>query len=103
MVFMQLNDPLELFVKRREFLSSSRFHLIPAGNDWQPDHNSMTASLIATQFPGYGCMDDFTTERDYDSQATWVITMLGIFVDMFSIGVCTIRLFGRCAVDRCRN
>ena len=26
----------------------------------------MTAHPIATQFPGYGCMDDLTTERSFE-------------------------------------
>ena len=39
----------------------------------------MTACLIATQFPGHGCMDDLTTEISFDSQALWVIDVLGIY------------------------
>ena len=33
-------------------------------------------------------MDDLTTERSFDSQATWVIDVLGLFFDMLSMGVC---------------
>ena len=40
----------------------------------------MTAQLIATQFPGHGCIDDFTIERSFESQATWVIDVLGSFL-----------------------
>ena len=43
-------------------------------------------------------MDDHTTERSFVSQATWVIDMLGLFLDMFSIAVCSTRhwhTFGR--------
>ena len=41
-------------------------HLIPALNVLA----AQTARPIATQFPGYGCMDDLTTERSFDLQAT---------------------------------
>ena len=51
----------------------------------------MTAHPIATKFAGNGCMDDLTTERSFDSQATWVSTVLDLFVDMLSMGVCTTR------------
>ena len=40
----------------------------------------MTARPIATQFPGHGCMFDLTTESSFDSQATWVIVALGLFI-----------------------
>ena len=36
-------------------------------------------------------MDDPTTERSFDSQATWVIDGLGLFFDMLSMDVCTIK------------
>ena len=51
--------------------------LIPALNAW--------ACTIATPF-GHGYMDDLTTERSFDSKATWVIDVLGLFLSM---GVCT--------------
>ena len=51
----------------------------------------MTACPIANQFPGHGCMDIIATERRFDSQATWVIDMLGLFLVILSIGVCTTR------------
>ena len=35
--------------------------------------------LVVTQLPGYGCMDDLTTELRFDS----------FFVILLSIGVCT--------------
>ena len=38
-----------------------------------------------------GMHDDLATERRFDSQATWVIDMLGLFFDMQSMGVCTSR------------
>ena len=38
------------------------------------------------QFPGHGCMDNLTTERSFDLQATWFIG-----VDTLSMGVCTTR------------
>ena len=34
-------------------------------------------------------MDDLKTERSFDSQATWIINVLGLFFDMLPIGVCT--------------
>ena len=34
---------------------------------------------------------DRITKRSYDSQATWVIDMIGLFLDMLSIAVCTTR------------
>ena len=36
---------------------------------------------------GHGCMDELTTERSSDSQATWVIGVFGIFFDMISMVV----------------
>ena len=36
-------------------------------------------TLDSKQFPGYGCKDDLTTERNFDSQASWVINMVGLF------------------------
>ena len=39
------------------------------------------------QFPEQGCQDDLTTERSFDSQATWVIDVLGLFFDMLSMVV----------------
>ena len=32
-----------------------------------------------------------TTERSFDSQATWGIDVLDLFLDMVSMGVCTTR------------
>ena len=51
-----------------------------------------SSHTIATHFLGHGCMDDLTTERSFDLQATRVIGILGLFFDMFStMGVCTTR------------
>ena len=36
-------------------------------------------------------MDGFTTERSFDSLATCVIGVLGLFFAMFAMGVCTTR------------
>ena len=41
------------------------------------------------QFPGHECMDDLTTERSFDSLATWAIYMFVIFFDMSPMGVYT--------------
>ena len=51
-------------------------------NDLKPDCHPVC---------GHGCMDDVTTERSFDSLATCVIDVLGVFVDMFAICVCTTR------------
>ena len=37
------------------------------------------------------CIDDITTGSSVDRQATWVIDVLGLFLDMISMGVCTPR------------
>ena len=44
---------------------------------------------VCQQFPGHGCTDGLTTERDFDSQATWVIAVVGLYCDMLSTGFCT--------------
>ena len=36
-------------------------------------------------------MDDLTTDRSFDLQATWLIDVLGLFLDMLSMDVCTTR------------
>ena len=59
-------------------------HLIPAVNA-----QYTTVRPIATQFPGHGCLDDLTTERSFNSQATCVVDVLGLFFDMLSMGFCT--------------
>ena len=56
----------------------------------QPEQYT-TIRLFATQFPGYGYIDDLTTERSFDLQATGVIDVLGLFFDMISMGVYTTR------------
>ena len=66
-------------------------HLIPALNAWADRAQYTTANPIAKQFPGYGCMDDLTTESSFYSQATWVVMCLVYFFDMLSLGVCTTR------------
>ena len=40
----------------------------------------MTVCPIATRFPRHGCMDDLITERSFDSQATRIIDVLGLFI-----------------------
>ena len=44
---------------------------------------------ICHPFSGHGRMYDLTTARNTDSHATWVIGVLGLFLDMLSMGVCT--------------
>ena len=43
------------------------------------------------QFFWHGFADDLTIEHSVDSQATWVIDVLGLSFDMLSLGVCTTR------------
>ena len=57
----------------------------------QPRHYRWPDAQLLPQFPGHGCMDDLTTERSFDLQATWVIDVLGKFFDMLSMGFCTTR------------
>ena len=66
-------------------------HLIPSLNEWAARAQCTTALRIAIQFPGRGCMDDSTTERRLYSQATWVIDLLGLIFDIFSMGAFTTR------------
>ena len=47
-------------------------------------------------------MDDLITERSRDSQAMWDIGVLGLFIDMLSMGVVQPDT-GRRPVDWCRN
>ena len=58
----------------------------------QPRHNTRPHVRLP---PSFLDMDDLTTERGFDLQATWVIDVLGLFFDM---SVCTTRhwqMFGR--------
>ena len=48
-------------------------------------------SPIAIQFPGNGCMDDLTTERSFESQATWTIDVFGLFLLFMSVCATTQR------------
>ena len=54
-------------------------HLIPALNAWAARAQYTNASPIATQFPGHGRMNNLTTEFSFDSQATLVIDVIGLF------------------------
>ena len=45
-----------------------------------------------TQLPSsYLGIDDLSTECSFDSQDTWVIDVLALFLDISSMGVCTTR------------
>ena len=56
----------------------------------QPGHkNDRTPNCH--QFPGRGGMEDLATESSFDWQATGIIAMLGLFLDMLSMVVCTTR------------
>ena len=53
-------------------------HLIPAQNAWAARAYYTTASPITTQCSRHGGMDDLTTERSFDLQATLVIYAFGL-------------------------
>ena len=57
----------------------------------KPSHNIRPHGQLPPSFLEHGCLDDLTTERNFDSQATWVIDMFGIFFDMLPMSVCTTR------------
>ena len=57
---------------------------------------------IASSFPGLECMDCLTTECSFDSQATWVIAVLGLFLTCY-VWVFEQPSTGRRPVDWCRN
>ena len=42
-------------------------------------------------FPRHECIDDLGTDGSFDSQVMWAIDVLGLFVGMLSMGVCTTR------------
>ena len=50
-----------------------------------------TACPIATQFRRNGFMDDLKTKRNFDWEVTWALDVLGSFIDMLSICMCTTR------------
>ena len=59
-------------------------HLIPSVKAWAARALCTTTCLIAIEFP---VLDDRTTERNFNSNATWVIDELGLFLfDMFFMG-----------------
>ena len=67
---------------------------IPAGafeKDVRPGIKYTTARPNAIQFPVHGCIDDLSTKRTFDLQATWVSDVLGVLFDIVSTGVCTTR------------
>ena len=45
----------------------------------QPWHNTQPYARLPPSFFGHGCMANLITERSFDSQATWVIDVLGLF------------------------
>ena len=49
----------------------------------------MTTRPSVSQFPGQGCMDDLTTEKSFDSLATWVNDVLGLYFRILSMRICT--------------
>ena len=54
-------------------------------------HAGYNTRSHARLLPSFLGMDDLITERSFDSQATWVINVLGLFIDILSVGVCTTR------------
>ena len=77
-------------------------HLIRALNAWAARALYTTARLIATLFLKHGCLDDPTTERISNPQATWIIGVLGIYFDMLSMMIVQPDT-GRRLVDWFRN
>ena len=75
-------------------------HLIIALNSWPARAYYTTKRPTAILFTGHRCMDDLTTERSFDSQATWVIDVLGLLFDMLYMGECITRQW---QVHWCRN
>ena len=74
------------------------------------------ARPIATKSPCHGCMGELTLGRNFDSQATWVIDVLGFFscypwvclhnqalADVRSTGAGIKCLYCRCRWRRCRD
>ena len=56
---------------------------------------------IAIQFTGHDCINALTTERSFESQATWVIYVIGFFI--WYPWVFVQPRTDRCPVDWCRN
>ena len=56
---------------------------------WHDTRPSMPPSARVNQL--HACIDDITTGSSVDRLATWVIDVLGLFLDMISMGVCTPR------------
>ena len=49
---------------------------------------------MTTQFPEYGCMDNLTTKRSFDSQAPRVIDMVGVYLLLHLwLAVCSVSYF----------
>ena len=64
-------------------------HLIPALN--ARAFQAYTVRPIVTKVPVEGCVDKLKTECSLDSQATWAIYVLNLFLDMLSIVFCKTR------------
>ena len=62
-------------------------------------HNTRPQPLLP---PRHGCVDDLITVCSFDSQATWVIDVLGLIFDMLSMGACKTSTGSR-RVEWCRN
>ena len=66
---------------------------------WVPRAKYTTHTQLPPTFLG---MDDLTTDGSFNSQVPRVITVLDLFFDMSSMGVCTTRHL-QTSVDWCRN
>ena len=68
----------------------------------QLGYDTRPHARLPPNFTRHRCIDDLTTERYFESQATWVINVLGLFLTY-----CTWVLVqpgtGRRPVDWCRN
>ena len=89
----------------RQFSIVQCRHLIPALNAWATRAKYTTACPIATlsQSWMHECMDDLTTERGVDLQATWVIDVLDSVFFTCYIWVIAQPGTSRRLVDWCRN
>ena len=57
-------------------------------------HKTRPHTRMAPSFLGMDARsNDLTTDRSVNSQATWVIDVLGLFFDMLSMGYYTTRLW----------
>ena len=70
----------------------------------QPEHNTRPHNRLPHSLLSMDdCMDDLTTGRSFDSQATWVIDVIGLFFLKCYPWLLVQPSNGRRPVDWCRN